>query len=85
MAHVSSALPDDWQSFLEARTRLLLQRGMDATAARRRAYAEMLHRFVPVGQPRFEVLQKGLGLSRWRWQAERHRRFVRRAASNPAN
>ena len=47
MSHINTALSDEQQDFYDGRVRLLEEWGMDEAVAMKRAYAEMLHRFLP--------------------------------------
>ena len=51
MSHVNTALSDEANTFFQGRVEFLEEWGMNEAAAMNKAYAEMLHRYLPEGHP----------------------------------
>ncbi len=52
MSHVATQLDEEALKFYEERAKELQDKwGSDERSARKKAYAEMLHRFLPAGHP----------------------------------
>ncbi len=52
MSHAATQLDEDALKYYEERAKELQDKwGSDECSARRKAYAEMLHRFLPAGHP----------------------------------